>query len=291
MKNSPTKLLKFSKVCWGVVCRGIRPFSSKFSKKIYTRQQHALLLMLKKRLRCTYREVCDYVAEMPRICELIRLQNVPHFTTLQKAFSRFGKYVMTKLLELSVGETTGFVGIDSTGFRITNASPHYVRRCGLKAPHVKTSISIDTETQMVLSAFTCHTRKHDSQFLIPLAESSGEVNVLVADKGYDSQPMREELRSKGIRPLILHREFTGHDKRANETIRRNGYHERSKVESVFFVVKQKFGDVLSSKTTANQHKEGILTMVTYNIYRKTSQIIIGFLQGQPLSSKQLVILF
>jgi len=36
---------------------------------------------------------------------------------------------------------------------------------------------------------------------------AGELKTLAADKGYDSQPLRETLREMGIRPLVKHRVF------------------------------------------------------------------------------------
>ena len=54
---------------------------------------------------------------------------------------------------------------------------------------------------------------------------------LVADKGYDSQPFRERLRCRGIRPCIPHRR--GKKSRRGRKADLAGYRERWHVERAF----------------------------------------------------------
>ena len=54
---------------------------------------------------------------------------------------------------------------------------------------------------------------------------------LVADKGYDSQPFRERLRCRGIRPCIPHRR--GKKPRRGRKAELAGYRERWHVERCF----------------------------------------------------------
>lgn len=54
---------------------------------------------------------------------------------------------------------------------------------------------------------------------------------LVADKGYDSQPFRERLRCRGIRPCIPHRR--GKKPRRGRQAELAGYRERWHVERTF----------------------------------------------------------
>ena len=54
---------------------------------------------------------------------------------------------------------------------------------------------------------------------------------LVADKGYDSQPFRERLRCRGIRPCIPHRR--GKRPRCGRKADLTGYRERWHVERSF----------------------------------------------------------
>jgi IS5 family transposase len=41
-----------------------------------------------------------------------------------------------------------------------------------------------------------------------VARNTDRVDILVGDKGYDDQALRDQCRSAGIRPVVRHREFT-----------------------------------------------------------------------------------
>ncbi|PIN91422.1 hypothetical protein COU56_05265, partial [Candidatus Pacearchaeota archaeon CG10_big_fil_rev_8_21_14_0_10_31_9] len=60
------------------------------------------------------------------------------------------------------------------------------------------------------------------------------------------------------------------------------YHQRSKVETVFSVIKRKYGCFVLSKSFDTQKKELLFRMVAYNIDRKIilSLVIRGIHQSQ-----------
>ena len=65
----------------------------------------------------------------------------------------------------------------------------------------------------------------------PNRKSKSRPRELVADKGYDSQPFRQRLRKRGIKPCIPYRDF-GHLRRGRKPDLR-GYGERWHVERTF----------------------------------------------------------
>ena len=81
---------------------------------------------------------------------------------------------------------------------------------------------------------------------------------VTADKGYDWDDLREELREADVRPVIKHREFspldTAHNARHDDDV----YHRRSVVEAVFFALKQRYSDMLRDRTWFGQFRELIL---------------------------------
>ena len=60
------------------------------------------------------------------------------------------------------------------------------------------------------------------------------------------------------------------------------YHQRSKVETVFSVIKRKYGSSVLSRSFETQKRELLLRMIAYNIDRKIilSLVIIGIHQSQ-----------
>jgi hypothetical protein len=113
------------------VCRRQRVplYSSKFSRRDFTRWQHIALLVLWQRMRKSYREhVNDLLPVADTLVAELGLSRLPHFTTIEKFVLR----VSSSLLERVMG---GFVsltrvrkqvfGIDSSGFSMHHASYYY----------------------------------------------------------------------------------------------------------------------------------------------------------------------
>jgi hypothetical protein len=107
-------------------------YSSKFSRKDFTLWQHIALLVLMQRMRRSYREfVDDFLTVTEKLLDVLGLQKLPHFTTLEK----FALRVSGVLLERVMG---GFVyltrirrqviGVDASGFSPHHASHYYALR-------------------------------------------------------------------------------------------------------------------------------------------------------------------
>ena len=61
------------------------------------------------------------------------------------------------------------------------------------------------------------------------------------------------------------------------------YHQRSKVATIFFVIKRTTGDDVRSIRTKGQNNETRLEITSYNAARIASRVyslFVGFLQGQ-----------
>ncbi|KXA94895.1 transposase, partial [candidate division MSBL1 archaeon SCGC-AAA259E19] len=81
-----TSILGFSEVAYRIAKEKIDPYSSKYSKKKFTLQQHVVIICLKIRSGSTYKGIVERLVEEPRIRRALDLEEVPHPTTLVKAF-------------------------------------------------------------------------------------------------------------------------------------------------------------------------------------------------------------
>ena len=275
MKYSDTSLYKIACEAQKLAQRVVPAYSSKFSKKTYTQDQHIAVLCIKSRVSRRLRDTEELLLNMPMVCETIGLTQVPDFTTMCRAMKRLRNKVLIVLLYLSacVLPVSGKASIDSTGFDNRHSSRHYVKRCKMKLGSMKTTFIVDTDTLAILAVHATVTRKHDSKIIMPLVRKvlkSFRIKVLPADKGYDDKIVREGLRRLGIRPLIKHREFKPIDKANNKRMKDKDYHQRSMSESVNSMVKRKHDDTLHTKSYWNQCKEIMLMAVVHNIERKLS---------------------
>jgi transposase len=270
--NKPSRLIKFVETAWGVVRNTVKKYSSKYSKKKYTQQQHMMILCLMKRLKMHYRDVVDILKELPRVRKVIGLKDIPHFTTPNKFLLRLGigvlEIVQNRTVKLfRLGET---VGIDSSGLTQRHASRYYTRRCKLRKTFLKHNISVDTSTQCIITTIQNGENRHDTLFfplLLLKARRLTLVSNVVADKGYDSAKNRKLAGFLGIKPVIPYKEVTQFVKESNRRVNKRIYHQRSKVETVFSVIKRKFDDTVHSKKVYTQKKEARLLDIVYNVYR------------------------
>lgn len=139
---------------------------------------------------------------------------------------------------------------------------------------LKMSSSIDTKTQLVVS---CEIHKNyrgdlrDFKQVLIRTKKYGKIKIVTADKGYDSEWAREfvieELSAEcqipikqklGKHPGFYRKRFVKDDKK---------YHQRSKTETVFSVVKKMFGEVVRAKKWLMQKKELLFRFICYNLYR------------------------
>jgi hypothetical protein len=84
-----------------------------------------------------------------------------------------------------------FIGIDSSGFIVTNASQYYTDKARVRKKYLKLSLSADLLSQIICTVKIRRApTRHDTIDFQPLIIRSSEllpISVTVADKGYDSE--------------------------------------------------------------------------------------------------------
>jgi len=205
---------------------------------------------------------------MPRIRNAINLDELPSPSTLCKAFNRLDMAVWRVLLNLSVRllPTNGVVGIDASGFDRSHASKHYTNRTRLTVQQLKVTLLVDTRVNAIIDLHVTTTRKHDSQIAPSLIKrNTGDVDVLLGDKGYDDQKVRALARESDVRPLIKHREFSSLHKAWNARLDADLYSQRSQSETVNSRLKRKYGAFVRSRLWWKQFRELAVGCLTHNI--------------------------
>src|SRR3989344_7360784 len=66
------------------------------SKKMYGNFVHVFLLVLKQRLKLSYRRLEQIASEM-LLQRMLCIKRIPHYTTMQKALQRLSKTVLERL--------------------------------------------------------------------------------------------------------------------------------------------------------------------------------------------------
>ncbi len=98
----------------------------------------------------------------------------------------------------------------------------------------------------------------------------------MADKAYDSMANHKHVREKLGRYAVIpvrknvdkvSRIKCRYRKEMFRSFDNKIYYQRNKAESVFYVVKRRYGDILYCKSTSMKKKELKMKILCYNVYR------------------------
>jgi hypothetical protein len=118
------------------------------------------------------------------------------------------------------------------------------------------------------------------------------VGTVVADRGYDSEQNHIITENLGIRDTIIRPRYESlqvyktkgyHRKNMKRHFDWDMYHQRSKAETIFSVIKRMLGEYVMSRYILTQNRETMYRIIAYNCYRITRNygIILGwFLQSR-----------
>jgi hypothetical protein len=256
-------------------------FSCRKSKHTYRQYQHLAVLGLMKYLRSDYRGIVDQLHSMPGVMAALGMYQLPHWTTLQKFLQRFSRYRFDGLLAKTVGLfqcSNSVVAVDATGFSNDHASMYYCWRTGKHRRSCTLSIvAIDANAQCIAAQYSKKWPGGENTFFMPLINRAAKrlsISAVVADKAYDCEANHEfvhqEIGAQCIVPVKRFKSGAVHGYYRSQIAKgfdERLYHRRSLVETVFSVMKRKFGSSVNSRLLPMQNKEAALLAVVYNVYR------------------------
>jgi len=248
----------------------------------FTVPQLAACVMVAYYMKLSYRDMEEWLLASDKVCQALELKEIPDHSTLNRAFHRLRMrnldQMNQKLLEeLQVEEDA--IGVDSTGYSLSEASVYYQTRSGrVQREFIKGAYAIGTRSQLILCWRQGRAPSGDARLLNALrrgahrygrVEGRRHVWVLLADGGFDGKMARPD-------DLIPPRWFRGAyhpspERQARRELvdaaRLDGlFGQRWKCETVFSVIKRKLGDTIRSRLLTYQLRESALKGLVYNIH-------------------------
>ena len=267
------------------------------SNHIYTVWQHIVLVTIRQYEGKSYRMFTDWLVEAYYLRLFLQLSKIPHYTTLQKFTDRINVVMLGKIISSFILFTDTrhiFAGIDSTGFKITNASEYYTSRAKLRKKYAKLSIGADVLQQIVCSIKIRRApTRHDNIDFKPIVTRISKIkslSVVVADKAYDSEDNHvlviEKLHGLSIMPARYegvpvwktHGRYRKGMKRGYNKVL---YNQRNKDETIVSVIKRLFGEHITSRLIRMQNRELILRCIAYNVHRMVKLVVMVMVSTQP----------
>lgn len=242
----------------------------------YADRVYVGLLALREATTDTYVETVDRVATTPQLQAALGLDDElagpPAPSTVCEAANRLTATFWRTMLAITTTlfSLSGVCAIDASGFDRSAASRRYEKRSGYTIRSLKTTLLVDVESLAILDVHCSTGKPHDTQIgwqTLKRNRQNKALNVLLGDKGYDWSDLRQRCRDAGVRPVIKHREFTSLDRAHNARQDDELYAQRAKVETVFSVLKRRFGHTVRARSWFGQFREMLCRCVVYNVDR------------------------
>lgn len=144
----------------------------------------------------------------------------------------------------------------------------------------KAHVMCGVRTHIVTAVRVTDSNSNDAPHLAPLCESTAQrfdMSEVSADKGYITKANAAKIEELGATPFIPFKSNNVEPPSGTAWARMyhlysynrdefaKHYHKRSNVETVFAMIKAKFGDSLSGKTTEAQTNEVLAKIVAHNL--------------------------
>jgi hypothetical protein len=240
------------------------------------------MLVLRQYESKSYESFVEWLEVSTEIVQILGMNTIPHFTTLQKAAARLSDI----LLHVAIGRFIGivspgmiFAGADATGFEDRHCTPYYSYRCSLRRSYTKLSAGSDMKTQLVcVVVIQHHPVSHDIRHFPEIFQQMMTVAVpwiFVLDKGYDAEWVHHMIRNQKILSMIPVRNMDCLISRTRGRYRKlmrrefddTLYHQRNKCETIFSVIKRRFGSEIKSHHDIMKEKELLYRVLAYNCHR------------------------
>ena len=245
--------------------------------KLFTNYQRFALIVLFQRSGKALRTFVSELRESrwPRWLGLVEL---PAKSTLHDWCKKWNISWLRNILGNIVAKAKPeIMAIDATGFDSWQRSRHYEKRIGAShMPYAKVDLLVDTKTKIIYDFVLRIKPRHDVLGATTMIKRFKHKNVLIlADRGYDSEPLHELVAKTGnllyapIRDFKVKKPKGKHRRRCNKGC--DQYGQRNIVESINFSLKSRFRS-LRSKLHHMKKREFGWKIITYNL-EKLSQSV------------------
>ena len=260
------------KVCYE---KQISKYHFHFGPKKYTQHQFVALLILFARSGKSFQGFIDslYESKWP---VWLSLKDIPSKSSLHNHFQRIGLKIVRKLNRIVTKHTKTIEhAIDSTGLDIRHSSKHYEKRIHRTCkPWQKLSILAQNHEPYLIEDFVSEqSHTHDVNHARVLIKRN-KTRKVFADKGYDSEELRQICYEKGSILYCPTRKWSAaykmrgkHRKKMKKLFEKKVYNKgRNPVELIMFLLKHN-GLIIRTRKRRNQIKEIAWKILAYNVQR------------------------
>jgi len=242
----------------------VPPFLHRFGPKTYRLWQHIFALFVKAECQFSYRRTTDFLRNLGF--------KVATKSTLQRYSSKLNLSFWQKIFYKTISKISDIVSIDGTGLERTKASEHYIHRIDAKRPFCKgyhLSIIVGEDSK-ILNLRIRQKYSHDIKDVKYLTKRLlKKPKIILMDKGYDSEKLHRYFAMQNIWSIAPVKKNWAKGqlrKKLKDNFPQELYNKRSRVESIFHSLKQKYGASVNSKLIAPARTDIYCRVILHNLF-------------------------
>ncbi|MFQ5857787.1 MAG: transposase [Anaerolineae bacterium] len=279
-------LVRFAQMAHQLASQQMPVYGSKFAPKKFTQPSLLACLCVKEYLKLDYRGLEALLAGAAELRAALGLRHAPdhsmlHWFARHRVTPRLLQRMLAQTLRQFPHRRRGrhTVALDATGFTRGLTSRYYTARLRQWRPTYLQWSTVVWTKPLAICAQAVHKGPGSGyRWLRPLVtqtQASLRIDRLLADADYDSEAhhhwLREACSIESIIPATRGRpgRLTAqpYRRRMQRWFPHRRYGQRWMAETVYSVVKRRFGDALTARRYWQQVKQLCLRGITYNLYR------------------------
>ena len=234
----------------------------RFGPKTYELWQHIFALFVKNYCQLSYRSASYFLKQLGFA--------IAAKSTLQRYAAKLSLPFWKSVFDKTVKSSSSIVAIDSTGLERSKASPYYSKRIDSdKKVRRYFKLSVMSSGNKIIS-FRLRSRPshetHDVKYLFSRAKK--HPSTVLMDKGYDAEWIHEffaDNKVRSIAPVRKNWRRGFYRKRLASYFPQKLYNKRSRIESLFHSLKQRFGSSIRSKLARTARTEMYCRAILHNL--------------------------
>lgn len=277
MTKRESKYVLVARIAYRLCEQVVAPYAHPKSPHRFTQPQLLACVLLMFYVRKSYRDMEEWLLASEAICRELQLREVPDHSTLNRTYKRVRVKLLEELQRRLLAELKPKelgIALDTTGYSPTQASMHYLARCGRRYDYFyKGGYAVGIESQLILASVSGRGPGADTVFLNPLRRKARRYGqrgkwMLLADRGFDASSVRPgDLIPPIRRGRVLKQPTRIERDELVAAARLDGFFgQRWKAETVNSVIKRKFGDDIRSHKPSRRYCEPIVKGLIYNIH-------------------------
>jgi hypothetical protein len=257
---------------------------NKKGKKPYDYRIIFALCLIRILFRKTYSDYEIETRRDPRICSLFGMSILPGKSTIQSGMKMMTMKNLWKFNSIILSEWSKRklnLLIDSSGIKILGRSIWFcirIKEYITKGDCDKAHLAVCSDVLFIMNWRITRGRKNDGPFFEILLKPFKFLGIVLGDKGYSSRKNFQIAADKRGCAFIPFKSNATSSPKSHpawkaafwiwsnlNSLYKNIYHQRSKIESVFHALKERHGDKLFGHGALMRRKEMALRFIAYNI--------------------------